>query len=333
VLAALAAPLLAAQAPASRVCRTVAYVNNEAITSIELDRVLAPYEQQLAERLPKEEVAQEMVRARHDALEQLIDRKLLLAAAKQQDLAMPEIEIDKKVDEYRARYATPEDFQTFLDQQNMTLSELRTTIEEDLKVKVLFQDKVARRVTVLPGELHEYYHRHIDEFTRPAQVHMYQILIKNKPDERTALLRAREVQKELKSGANFQQVARQFSDDPKRAQGGDWGLISEGYFGDDMAAVEKAAFKLHPGEFSGIIPTRYGFHIVYIDRKKPRHTMTEAQAYDEIYAKLFNQKLATVYKDYMRYLRDKNFVEIVDAGGAAARAATAGTPDFSLSSP
>jgi parvulin-like peptidyl-prolyl isomerase len=100
-----------------------------------------------------------------------------------------------------------------------------------------------------------------------------------------------------------------------------------------MAAVEKAAFKLHPGEFSGIIPTRYGFHIVYIDRKKPRHTMTEAQAYDEIYAKLFNQKLATVYKDYMRYLRDKNFVEIVDAGGAAARAATAGTPDFSLSSP
>ncbi len=322
----LLAPGLPAQAPAQagRVSRIVANVGNDAITSIELDRVLAPYQQQLAERLPPDEVAREMARVRHDALKQLIDRKLLTAAAKEQELTMPEIEIDKKIDEYRARYATPEDFQVFLDQQGLTMAELRSTIDDDLKVKVLFQDKVVRRVTVLPGELHDYYTLHQDEFTQPAHVHMYQILIKNKPDVKAALLRAREVQRELKSGANFQQLARQYSDDPKRAQGGDWGLVSEGYFGEDMAPVEQAAFKLHPGEFSGIVPTRYGFHLVYIDRKRAGRVQTETEAYDDIYAKLFNQKLAAVYEEYLQHLRDKYYVEVLEP---------APTADFSLSEP
>ena len=320
----LLASLLPAQVPPGRVSRIVANVGNDAITSIELDRVLAPYQQQLAERLPPEEVTREMARVRRDALKQLIDRKLLTAAAKEQELTMPEIEIDKKVDEYRARYATPEDFQSFLDQQGLTMDELRSTINDDLKVKVLFQDKVARRVTVLPGELHDYYQLHLDEFTQPAQVHMYQILVKNKPDAKTALLRARAIQKELQSGGNFQQLARQYSDDPKRAQGGDWGLVSEGYFGEDMAPVEQAAFKLHPGEFSGIVPTRYGFHLVYIDRKRAGRMLTEAEAYDDIYAKLFNQKLASVYEEYLLHLRDKYYVEVLEQAPAT---------DFSLSEP
>ena len=323
----LAAWLPAQVPPPSGRVSTVAKVGNDTITSIELERVLAPYQQQLAERLPPDEVAREMTRARRDALKQLIDRKLLMAATKEKDqeMTMPEIEIDKKLDEYRARYATPEDFQAFLDQQGLTKDELRTSISDDLKVKILFQDKVARRVTVLPGELHDYYKLHLDEFTQPAQVHMYQILIKNKPDNKTALLRAREVLKELKAGGNFQQLARQYSDDPKRTQGGDWGLVSEGFFGEDMAPVEQAAFKLHPGEFSGIVPTRYGFHLVYIDRKRAGRVLTEAEAYDDIHAKLFNQKMTAVYEEYLQHLRDKYYVEVLDQQAPAA--------DFSLSDP
>jgi parvulin-like peptidyl-prolyl isomerase len=305
-----AAVMCAAGAQPGAVSTVVAEVGNEAITSIELERVLKPYIEQLQTRVTREELEQELPRLRYEALKQLVDRKLLTAAAKEQELTMPEIEVNKKLDEYKSRYATEEDFRVFLDQQGMTLEELRRTINDDLVVKVLFHEKVARRVRVLPTELHDYYQLHVDEFMQPAQVHMYQIMVRKRPDPAAAAAKAQTILAELKRGANFQQLARQYSDDPKRSQGGDWGLVSEGYFGDEMAAVEKAAFALVPGKFSPVVESRYGYHIVYIDRKRASHILTESEAYDEIYAKLFNQKLATVYEDYMQHLRDKHYVKI-----------------------
>ncbi|MCX7846937.1 MAG: SurA N-terminal domain-containing protein [bacterium] len=294
------------------VSRVVARVGDEVITTVELDQIYKPIARQIEENTGPEERAEQLAKAREAALKQLIDRKLLLLEANRMGVQLPEIEIEKQLDKIRGQYATEEDFRNFLEQQHMTEEELRKTIHDDLKVKVMFQDKVMRRVTVLPSEVHEYYQLHASEFVQPGQVHMYQILIKKRPDPLRARKRAEQVLAELKGGANFQQLARLRSEDPKREKGGDWGLVSEGFFGEEMAAVEKAAFALEPGQFSDIIETRYGYHIVYIDRKRPGRVLTEVEAYDEIYARLFQEKLAKVYDDYMQYLRDKTYVEVVE---------------------
>lgn len=300
------------------VSRVVARVGDEVITTVELDQILKPIVRQIEENTPPEQRAAQIAKAREAAIKQLIDRKLLLIEANRLELQLPEIEIEKQIDKIRSQYATEEDFRNFLEQQRMTEGELRKTVHDDLKVKALFQEKVMRRVTVLPSEIHDYYQLHASEFVQPGQVRMYQILIKKRPDPVQARKKAESVLAELKAGANFQQLARLRSEDPKRDKGGDWGLVSEGFFGEEMAAVEKAAFALEPGQFSDIIETRYGFHIVYIDRKRPGRVLTEAEAYDEIYTRLFQQKLAKVYDDYMQYLRDKTYVEILAGGDEGA---------------
>jgi len=329
----MAGALLAMQASAA-VSRVIAKVGNEVITTVDLDQIYAPVARQIEQNTTREERDAQLAKARHAAIKQLVDRKLLLIEANRLELQLPEIEIEKQLDKIRGQYATDEDFRSFLDEQRMSEEDMRRTINDDLKVKALFQDKIMRRVTVLPSEIHDYYQLHVSDFVQPGQVHMYQILIKKRPDPAQAQQRARDVLAELKARGNFQQLARLRSDDPKREQGGDWGLVSEGFFGEEMADVERAAFALEPGQFSEIIETRYGYHIVYIDRKRPGRILTEPEAYDEIYSRLFQEKMAKVYDDYMKYLRDKTYVEIVNAGAdddaAPARPPRVITSDFDL---
>ena len=140
---------------------------------------------------------------------------------------------------------------------------------------------------------------------------MYQILIKKKPSPEAALKRADKILQELKLGATFQQIARLSSEGPKKSNGGDWGVVEKGFFGDEMKNVEDAAFQLKPGHFSRIIETKFGYHIVYIDRKRINRILTEREAYDNIKQKLFMERYTEALDDYIRYLSGKTYVEIL----------------------
>ena len=79
-----------------------------------------------------------------------------------------------------------------------------------------------------------------------------------------------------------------------------------------MKNVEDAAFKLKPGHFSRIIETKYGYHIVYIDRKRISRILTEREAYNIIKQKLFMEKYSSALSDYIKYLSDKTYIEILE---------------------
>jgi parvulin-like peptidyl-prolyl isomerase len=304
----------AAAADDAEVSRVVAKVGDEVVTSVELEQFLEPIVRQIEQAYTREEAAVQVARAKQAALKQLVERKLLAAEAKAQELELPPIEVEKQIDNVRSRFATEEDFRASLEERGLSLEEFRTIAEDDLKARVLIQEKVAKRVRVLPSEIHDYYQLHVSEYMQPAQVHMYQILFKKRPDPAAARARAADVLAELDEGASFQQMARLHSEGPKRTDGGDWGLVEQGYFGDEMAAVEQAAFALEPGRHSKLIETKYGFHIVFIDMKRESRTLSEKEAYDDIYRRLWEDKFATVYEDYMQHLRDKTYVEVTAQG-------------------
>jgi peptidyl-prolyl cis-trans isomerase C len=92
------------------------------------------------------------------------------------------------------------------------------------------------------------------------EVHVLQILLPTKAQ-------ADEVYASLQSGKDFQQVASTY--DPMT--NGDLGWFPRGYLTDP--AIEDAAFSLQPGQYSQVIQTAVGYHILYLLEKDPQHPL------------------------------------------------------------
>ncbi|MEW5694230.1 MAG: peptidylprolyl isomerase, partial [Candidatus Hydrogenedentota bacterium] len=92
----------------------------------------------------------------------------------------------------------------------------------------------------------------------------------------TAYKKSEELLKLLKEGANFEMLAKKYSDCPSRVRGGDLSWISPGEMDESF---EKALYKLKSiGELSNIVETRFGFHIIKLeaidgDRRRARHIL------------------------------------------------------------
>lgn len=323
IFCALAALALACAANAAEVNSIVAKVGDSSITSVELDRYVNPTLKSYMKMMPDDpQLREEYNLERVEALKGIIDSKLLVREANKLEFSIPPMEIDKQLSKERERYASEEEFQDYLKENKITLQEFKEHLSDSIKAQAVLQEKVFKRVRVLPHEIHKFY---VDNksllYSRQPSVHLYQILIKEDPsgEKGDPAARIAEVKNQLAAGANFQQLALMYSEGPMRASGGDWGLIEQGHFGEEMAAVESAAFTLAPGTYSDVIRTRFGYHIVYVSAKNDAHVQTEREAYDDIYRRVAESKSATVYEPYMNGLRRSCSIEIFDPELMAAK--------------
>jgi peptidyl-prolyl cis-trans isomerase D len=158
------------------------------------------------------------------------------------------------------------------------------SIPEKRKLRYALIDfaKIQSQVPVTQEDLQSYFNQHRDEFRVSEQVNARQILIKVPlpgPDGKVdangldaARKKADDVLKQLKSGAKFEDLAKKYSEDPSKENGGSVGWIQRGRF--PSADVEKAAFSLPKGGTSDVINAGYAFVILHIDDKQEAHIKT-----------------------------------------------------------
>jgi peptidyl-prolyl cis-trans isomerase C len=171
------------------------------------------------------------------------------------------------------------------------------------------------------SEAREYYDKHPDEFDTPERLHVRHIVITamqtgpNAKSKEQALERIKALASQLhESNAvtrtlkdpkaaeqlrinQFKQLARQYSEDASGESGGDLGWVMKGQLDPDF---EAAAWNLKPGIPSGIVESKFGYHLILVDEKQPAGTEPFNEAKASIREFLMNQHAAEVMETVTR---------------------------------
>jgi hypothetical protein len=116
-----------------------------------------------------------------------------------------------------------------------------------------------------------------------------------------ALERAREARSRIQAGAQFLDVAKDYSDDPTfKRNGGKLGLVSAGQFEADLAKVVPT---LKIGEVSEPIPSRSGVHLFKVTAKVPGRQLSFDDVKDEIIERERTKLLKKLEEDTIEHWR------------------------------
>jgi peptidyl-prolyl cis-trans isomerase D len=135
-------------------------------------------------------------------------------------------------------------------------------------------------VKVTDREVERYYNQNIYLYETLEQVGASHILFKTtEHDEEEVRQKAEEVLAQIKSGADFAEMAKKYSEDTSAEQGGDLGLFGRGQM---VPEFEEAAFSLNSGEVSDLVRTTYGYHIIKVTERQEPITRPLDTVSDEI---------------------------------------------------
>jgi peptidyl-prolyl cis-trans isomerase D len=205
-------------------------------------------------------------------------------------------------------------------------AEYNNSIPEKRKVNYIPIDisKLAAKQEVNAQDLQRYYNEHRDEFRVPEQVNVRHILIKTpagpdgKVDQKVvdaAKAKADDIEKQLKSGADFAELAKKYSDDTASAKnGGSLGWIGRGR---TVPEFEQAAFSLPKGGTSGVIRSSYGFHIIRVDDKQPAQVKSLEQVKSQIEPIIRQEKTSRTAENQASAIETEARTQGMDKAAAA----------------
>lgn len=296
----------------------VAVVNGVKIPKKDLDRKLELIKARYASQgVPIK--GQRLAQLKETILDNLIEKQLLFQESQAQGIEVDSKKIQKELDNLKDRFESEADFQKKIASMNYSEDLLKKQIKENLAIRKLIDEKIASKISVTDDEVKAYYEENQDEFQVPEKVHARHILVKSQPDasdEKKAEARKKieDVQKKLEQGEDFSELAKEYSEGPSGDSGGDLGYFSHGQM---VEKFDKVAFALEPGETSDIVETRFGYHIITVEDKKPESMKSLDEVRESISENLRNEKLMQELEPYIASLKKKYPVEknLPETGG------------------
>ncbi len=156
-------------------------------------------------------------------------------------------------------------------------------IPEKRKIRYILIDVDALRakVTIPPADVERAYNNSIEQYTTPEQVRASHILLKTEgKDDAAVKAKAEDILKQARSGADFAELAKKYSEDEASAKnGGDLDYFGRGRM---VPEFDQAVFAMQPGQISDLVKTQYGYHIIKLVDKKPATTRTLAEVRQQI---------------------------------------------------
>jgi len=308
-------------------------VDGVSITRAEVDKY---YRTQLNPDAP-EPSQDEALSLKLNVLDELINNRILLGKAKTLGLQAADGEVEDKFTEFKSPY-TEEEFQRQLKVRNYTVDDLRNDIRQQLSIQKVINHEVVAKIAVTDQDVQDFYNQNRAQFnvTEP-QYRIAQIVItphkdpglrNRKNDDATTDAEARRkaaaLEAQLNTGADFAQVAMDYSEDPASAgSGGDLGYVPESSLSQSDPALKKAVLSLKAGQTSGVIVLRDSYRILKLVAKEApgQRDLNDPSVQQSIRDNIHNRKEQLLRAAYLAIARNNakitNFLaqQVVESAG------------------
>ncbi len=286
-------------------------VDHEIITLKDVNQYMAPALEVLVRTYSgqPEVLRQKIEEARRDALDQLVERKLILHEFDRAGYNLPESLVEDRLKE-RIRERTGGDRAAFirtLQAQGLTLEAFRRRIREDFIVGAMRARHIPADIVVSPFKIEQYYAENLDRFRIKDQIKLRALMLHagaTRPREAARAL-GREILAKLREGVPFADLARVYSEDTYRAQGGDRGWIERGDLRKELA---DAAFGLPPGQPSDLIEVGDTFWVLLVEDARANQIRTLPEVREEIVNLLRTREQERLNREWIERLKAKSFV-------------------------
>jgi parvulin-like peptidyl-prolyl isomerase len=259
-------------------------------------------------------------------LNQLITIQSLLQQATPADRAAGAAEADLQYTNMIKRFGSTEAFERQLKAVGMTVDELRAKATQEGVAKAALKREL--NITVSDDDAKAFYAKHTADFEQPETAHVRHILLMTidpethmpLPTNSVAAKRkqAEDLLKQIRGGADFATLAKQYSEDPgSKADGGELPEFSRGQM---VPEFEAAAFSMTNNQVSDIVTSQFGFHIIKLLALNPakKYTLTDTLPHvDKTVAEICKseveqEKIKELAPAYVKKLRGELNVEITD---------------------
>jgi peptidyl-prolyl cis-trans isomerase SurA len=291
-----------------------------------------------------------------NVLDELINNEILLEKAKKLNLEASDGEVEDKFTELKSPY-TEDEFQRRLKDQAMSVEDLKLELRRQLSIQKLLNREVVAKISITDQDVTDFYNANKAQFNvAEPQYHIAQIVVTPRKDpqirnrknddasnEAEAQRKVKMLMDRLNSGADFAQLAMDYSEDANTAgTGGDLGYVPESALNQSDPALKKAVVGLKAGQVSPPIQVqpKDGARILIlklITRESPGlRGIGEAQVQSTIRDTLRNRKEQLLRLAYLAIARDgavvKNFLaeQVIEAAGKLPDAAKTTMPQRSI---
>ncbi|MGD0957547.1 MAG: peptidylprolyl isomerase [Candidatus Acidiferrales bacterium] len=204
-------------------------------------------------------------------LDELINSEILLERAQKMNLVASDAEVEDKFTESKSPY-TEEEFQRKLQETGLSVDDLKSDIRRQLSIQKLLNREVVAKISITDEDIADFYNKNRAQFnvTEP-QYHIAQIVITPRPDptvhnrkndkatnEAEAGRKAAMLVQRLAAGADFGELATDYSEDSSASTGGDIGFVPESALNQSDPELKKAVLEMKPGQVTQPIPLKAG---------------------------------------------------------------------------
>jgi len=304
--------------------RMVAKVNGKKITETEVAKETQRLAMQMSGQVDPQQMESMKGAFRKQAIENMISRLLLEQAVNKEGVKVTPAEVDARVNDIKKSFPSEQDFASRLQGMGMTPADFQREIETGLAFDALFAKHTTEAQTPTESEVKAFYDANSSDFQQPEQIKASHILVTVGKDDTPAvksekMAKITKIRNDIKGGADFAQMATQYSDCPSKERGGDLGYFGKGQM---VPPFDAAAFALKVGDLSDIVTTDFGYHIIKVVDHKQARTITLDDAKQDIATYLENQQKQAAVGSYIESLRASAKIEYADTTGTSTTGTT-----------